>query len=234
MNNKSLDEFSKIINALSRITITILTLAYLVFIPVKGLDNNKRLETTELGFLTIILLLNSPLLERLQKLQLGSNGVELDLVNSKLQANFEANQKESKALALLGTLIEDNENQRKFFDYLLEDGERDTLVELFNAEKEQRQLLYKKQEEFTQRLRHLLVLGFIESLTNYQISELPEQGNLREYFKLTCTGKICLALGSSQIDPQDILNQCRSDCHCHKVLSRMIEKQGKNRLKLTA
>ncbi|MEH2054600.1 MAG: hypothetical protein V7K97_00155 [Nostoc sp.] len=218
----------------SRLIISIVVLGYLVFIPFKGLDKNRRLETTEVGLLTIILLLNSSVIERIEKLQLGSNGVELNLVHSKIKANIEANQKESKALALLGTLIEDDENQRKFFDSLLDDGERTTLENLFNAEKDQRQFPYKKEQSCEQRLRHLRVLGFIESLTNYQINELPPQGNLRDYFKLTCTGKICLALGSSNIAPQDILNQCGSDCHCHKILTQIIEKQGQYGTKMNS
>lgn len=207
-----------------RLIISIIALGYLVFIPYKGLDKNRRLETPELGVLTIILLLNSSLLDRIEKFQMGSNGVEFNLVHSKIQANLEANQRESKALVLLGTLIEDVENQKKFFDYLLDDGERTTLENLFNAEKDQRQFPYKKIQAFQQRLRHLRVLGFIESLTNYQINELPDQGNLREYFQLTCSGKISLALGSSKIAPQDILNECGSDCHCQKILTQIIEK----------
>ncbi len=213
--------------------ISIFALCYLVFIPAKGLDKSRRLETPEIGILTIILLLNSSILDRVQKFQLGSNGVELNLVHNKLQANLETNQRESRALVLLGTLIEDDENQRKFFDYLLDDEERTTLENLFDAEKYKRQFPYKKSQPFEQRLRHLRLLGFIESLTNYQINELPPQDNLRDYFQLTCTGKISLALGSSKISPQDILNECVSDCHCHEILSQIIEKQGKNKFSAT-
>ncbi|BBD64069.1 hypothetical protein NIES4072_22690 [Nostoc commune NIES-4072] len=226
-------KLSSIVNIGFRI-ISILVLSYLFFIPAKGLEKNRRLDTTEVGLLTIVLLLNSSVLERLEKLQFGSNGVELNLVHNKIKANIEASQKESKALALLGTLIEDDENQRKFFDYLLDDGERTTLEHLFYAEKEQRQFPYKKEQSCEQRLRHLRVLGFIEPLTNYQINELPPQSNLRDYFKLTCTGKICLALGSSSIAPQDILHQCESDCHCYKILTQIIEKQGQYGLKMNS
>jgi hypothetical protein len=218
--------FSKNWASFLRYIISIVALSYLTFIPVKGIDQNRRLDITDVGILVTILIFNSPLLDKLEKFQFGKDGIEFQLFDSKVKANTEANQKESRALSLLGTLIEDTETQKKFFDYLLDDGERDTLEKLFEAEKNNKQYLYIKKEEFTQFLRHLRVLGLIESQTNYAIQDLPEQGDLREYFKITCIGKICLALGSSKISPQDIVNEATTDRHSYEILTKIIEKQS--------
>jgi hypothetical protein len=210
----------------SKFIISLVALSYLTFIPVKGIEQNRRLGITEVGILVIVLIFNSPLLDKLEKLQFGKDGIEFQLFDSKVKANVEANQKESRALSLLGTLIEDTETQRKFFDYLLDDGERDTLEKLFEAEKNNKQYLYIKKEEFTQFLQHLRVLGFIESQANYSIQDLPAQGDLREYFKVTCIGKICLALGSSKISPEDIVNEATTDRHSYEILTKIIGKQS--------
>ncbi|MBW4665949.1 MAG: hypothetical protein KME60_00540 [Cyanomargarita calcarea GSE-NOS-MK-12-04C] len=214
-------------SSVSRMIISILALSYLAFIPVKGLDKSHRLETTEVGLITIILLINSKILDRLQEFKFGSNGVDFKLADSKIKANTEANQKESKALTLLGTLtIPDNENRRKFFDILLNDGELKIIEKLFLAGKDNGQFLYEKNEENEQKLRHLVVIGFLENLTETPITLIPDGKNLRDYFKLSCAGKICLALGSSNIYSEDVVNECVGDTHCHALLTTIVHKNG--------
>ncbi len=214
-------------SSVSRMIISILALSYLAFIPVKGLDKNHRLETTEVGLVAIILLINSKILDRLQEFKFGTDGVDFKLADSKIKANTEANQKESQALTLLGTLtIPDNENRRKFFDILLNDGELKIIEKLFLAERDKGQFIYEKQEENEQKLRHLVVIGFLENLTETPISSIPNGKNLRDYFKLTCAGKICLALGSSNIYSEDVLNECVGDTHCHTLLTQIVQKNG--------
>ncbi len=220
------NNFSKIWGLYIRFIASLVALFYLVFIPLKGIDQNHRLDATEAGILITVLLFNSPLLDKLEKLQFGREGVKIDL-NSRLKANTEVNQKESKALALLGTFIEDNEKQKAFFDLLLYDGEKEILERMFMAEKSNKTFLYKKEEQdFVQRLRHLRLLGFIDSLyaIDNPIDELPEQGDLTKYFSISCTGKLCLALGSSKISTTDIVNGSVSDSECHKILSHTIER----------
>jgi hypothetical protein len=214
-------------SSVSRMIISILALSYLAFIPLKGLDKSHRFETTEIGLVTIILLINSNILDRLQEFKFGSNGVDFKLADSKIKANTEANQKESQALTLLGTLtIPDNENRRKFFDILLNDGELKIIEKLFLAERDKGQFIYEKQEENEQKLSHLVVIGFLENLTETPISLIPNGKNLRDYFKLTCAGKICLALGSSNIYSEDVLNECVGDTHCHTLLTTIVQKNG--------
>jgi hypothetical protein len=214
-------------SSVSRMIISILALSYLAFIPLKGLDKSHRFETTEIGLVTIILLINSNILDRLQEFKFGSNGVDFKLADSKIKANTEANQKESQALTLLGTLtIPDNENRRKFFDILLNDGELKIIEKLFLAERDKGQFIYEKQEENEQKLRHLVVIGFLENLTETPISLIPNGKNLRDYFKLTCAGKICLALGSSNIYSEDVVNECVGDTHCHTLLTQIVQKNG--------
>ena len=223
LNSKQIVSWSSV----SRMIISIFALSYLAFIPVKGLDKNHRLETTEVGLITIILLINSKILDRLQEFKFGTDGVDFKLADSKIKANTEANQKESQALTLLGTLtIPDNENRRKFFDILLNDGELKIIEKLFLAERDKGQFLYEKQEVNEQKLRHLVVIGFLENLTETPISLIPDGKNLRDYFKLTCAGKICLALGSSHIYSEDVLNECVGDTHCHTLLTQIVQKNG--------
>jgi hypothetical protein len=212
-------------SSVSRAIISIFALSYLAFIPLKGLDKNHRLETTEVALITIILLINSKILDRLQEFKFGSNGVDFKLADSKIKANIEANQKESKALALLGILtIADNENRKKFFDIMLNDGELQIIEQLFLAERDKEKFLYEKQEENEQKLRHLVVIGFLENLTETPISSIPNGNNLRDYFKLSCTGKICLALGSSKISAKEVVNECVGDTYCHTLLTQIVQK----------
>lgn len=146
---------------------------------------------------------------------MGTNGLEftIDNMQNNIEASRSASQKESAALSFLGTLINNDEDRKKFFDTLLNDGELKTLENLFEAEKTNRKSLYdkEKQEELEQQLRHLRSLNFIEPKTELPISSMPSKGDLRVYFKLSEWGNLCLALGSSKVISEEIKidSQCR-------------------------
>lgn len=192
--------------ALTSKLLTLGFLIYLLCILTGNIDkNNKRLQTTELGLVAFLLLINSNIVERIQELQLNKDGWNFKL-GSKVEANIKINQKEAKALTYLGTILlageDKKEDQKKhFFDILLDDGERDLLEELYKAEDKNEKLPYEK-TAINKPLQHLAVLGFVDNLsvlTKCPIDFMPERGDLREYFRLSDTGRRCLAFGSSKV-----------------------------------
>lgn len=176
------------------------TFVYLISVVVGIIDKDKRLKPSDLGLIGIVLLINSDVLERLKKLQLNKDGVDIEL-ERKLTANLNVNQKEADALAYLGQVLlvgdKYKEEREKFFDSLLNDGDKKLLEKFLNAEKNNEKLLYEESTKLS--LSHLYLLGFIQNKrkdTVFPIDGLTEGENLKHYFRLTDVGKTCLELSS--------------------------------------
>lgn len=186
--------------------ITGLTLAYLIMllIPTKlggpVIQDNQKLGLNELGLFTLVLLADSGILERVKEFKFGKDGVEFQVdIQNNVAANRSASQREAAALTYLGRLIQNDEEQRQFFDILIDDGERDLLEHLFEAERANNEYPYEKTEKLQEHLRHLRSLQLIAPKAEVSISSMPDQDNLRKYFQVTDWGKFCLDSGSSEV-----------------------------------
>lgn len=199
--------------------LTIGALAFLFVLPFQIKDKDYKSGLAKAGIFSLVVLLSSNLSERLSKLRFEKSGIEFELnnVQNNVKANRSATQRESQALGLLGLILLNKSNKAReyFFDILLQDGEVKTLESLFEAEKNNTELLYEKSEDFEEQLRHLRALNFIEpkllTTTDINISSLPKSDNLRRYFKISKMGILCLALGSNskQVRPDEIAPECK-------------------------
>lgn len=216
--------------------LTISALISLIVLPFQKENEDYKSDLTKAGIFSLVVLLSSDLIERLSQLRVGKTGIELQLgkLQSNVQANRSANQRESQALGFLGfILLNDNAQAREqFFNILLQDGEVKTLESLFEAEKNQTELPYEKSEVFEQHLRHLQVLDFIEprlTTENIEISSMPKRDDLRRYFQISKMGRLCLALSSNsqQVRPDEIAPECKK-LLAQLTLGKMSDKVGLN------
>jgi predicted regulator of amino acid metabolism with ACT domain len=175
--------------------ITLLTLTYLVLIPLGRVKN--KFEATDVAIFIVILLFNSGLVERLGKLEfkdgslsIGINELkkEQETQREKIAANTEIIQR----LTALESLMTDNDQKKKqLYVNLIHKYELEQLKRLAS---DQPELVYELSKTLKQELRRLRALGFIESLPNKHISSMKSQGNLRDYVKITERGKEYLQL----------------------------------------
>ena len=196
-NNKNdrKDFFLKnISNSLLLSFITFLALLYLAAIPF-GLIKS-RFQATDVVILIIVLLFNSGLFERLGTLEYKDGGlkVELNQIKQEQEAqrdNIQANTNIIQRLAALERMMAANSQEKQQIGSLLDENE---LKHLRRLASDQPYLDYVKQQSFKQELRRLRTLGFIESYSGKTITSMPNQGNLRDYVKLTYRGKEYLTL----------------------------------------
>ena len=181
-------------NSLLLTFITFLALLYLAAIPF-GLIKS-RFQATDVVILIIVLLFNSGLFERLGTLEYKDGGlkVELNQIKQEQEAqrdNIQANTNIIQRLAALERMMAANSQEKQQIASLLDENE---LKHLRRLASDQPYLDYVKQQSFKQELRRLRTLGFIESYSGKTITSMPNQGNLRDYVKLTYRGKEYLTL----------------------------------------
>jgi len=174
--------------------ITFLVLLYLAAIPFGQIKS--RFAPTDVVILIIILLFNSGLFERLGTLEYKDGGLKVELKQIKQEQeaqrdNIQANTNIIQRLAALERMMAANSQEKQQIASLLDENELKHLRRLASA---QPYLDYVKQQSFKQELRRLRTLGFIESYPGKSISSMPNQGNLRDYVKLTERGKEYLNL----------------------------------------
>jgi hypothetical protein len=174
--------------------ITVLALLYLAAIPF-GQINNK-FEPTDVVILIVILLFNSGLFERLGTLEYKDGGLKVELNQMKQEQeaqrdNIQANTKIIQRLAALERMMATNGQAKQQIASLLDENELNHLRRLASN---QPYIDYVKQQSFKQELRRLRTLGFIDTYPDKSIGSMPEQGNLRDYVKLTERGKEYLNL----------------------------------------
>ncbi len=179
--------------ALLRI-ITLLALLYLAAIPLGQIKN--KFEPTDVVILIIVLLFNSGLFERLETLEYKDGGlkVELNQIKQEQEAqrnNIEANTNIIQRLAALERTVAANGQGKQQLASLLDENE---LKHLKRLASDQPYLDYVKQGSFNQELRRLRTLGFIENCPGKPIGSMANQGNLRDYVRLTERGKEYLKL----------------------------------------
>jgi DNA-binding PadR family transcriptional regulator len=175
--------------------ITLLTLTYLVLIPMGRVKN--KFEATDVAIFIVILLFNSGLVERLGKLEFkdGSLSIGINELKKEQETQREkiaANTDIIQRLTALESLMTDNDQKKKqLYVSLIHKYELEQLKRLAS---EQPELVYELSKTLKQELRRLRALGFIESLPNKHISSMKSQGNLRDYVKITERGKEYLQL----------------------------------------
>lgn len=169
--------------------ITLLALLYLAAIPLGQIQN--KFEPTDVVILIIVLLFNSGLFDRLETLEYKDGGlkVELNQIKQEQEAqrnNIEANTNIIQRLAALERTVAANGQGKQQLASLLDEHELKHLKRLASA---QPYIDYVKQGSFNQELRRLRTLGFIENCPGKPIGSMPNQGNLRDYVRLTERGK---------------------------------------------
>lgn len=175
--------------------ITLLTLTYLVLIPMGRVKN--KFEATDVAIFIVILLFNSGLVERLGKLEFkdGSLSIGINELKKEQETQREkiaANTDIIQRLTALESLMTDNDQKKKqLYVSLIHKYELEQLKRLAS---DQPELVYELSKTLKQELRRLRALGFIESLPNKHISSMKSQGDLRDYVKITERGKEYLQL----------------------------------------
>jgi len=178
---------------------------YFAMILFHGVPPERRLTTTEISLLTVLLIFNSDIIERLKTLQInGKDGLAVEL-QPKLKANTEANKRESEALVFLGGKILKRTEDKKTFLGCLVTAEELEILKTLNQDKTDNNVTlkyYKKEEKLTDMLRHLRILKLIEGRQDKErtVDSLQDGDNLTEIYQLTPSGKICLDLEPSPIN----------------------------------
>ncbi|MBE9192712.1 hypothetical protein IQ230_20630 [Gloeocapsopsis crepidinum LEGE 06123] len=183
-------------DSLLLVVITCLSLVYLVAIPFNWIRTRLKLE--ELILFTVILLVNSQLLERLRKLGINKDGIsfELDQIQAEQKtqrdsieinrANIDAITNITQRLTLIESELADSKTETQFLNKsLLNDDELEHLYKLASNDS----FSYEKEPRFIEQIRHLRALGFIKTIPGKTIFYMPKQGNLRDYFRITEQGK---------------------------------------------
>jgi hypothetical protein len=178
----------KLSSAISPI-VTAVGLIYL-FLVLVGTVNKDRFGQTEAIIFTTILILNSGVVEKLEKFEFGKNGITLEL-EKKVQ-EVEQKQEQIKELG---------QSNRANIEGVVQFLVRSFLTkhEYSHLKKiaENQPFKYTKSIPFENELRRLRDLGLIESPTekHLSISRLPRSGaDLRNDVQITDLGKECLSL----------------------------------------
>lgn len=101
-----------------------------------------------------------------------------------------------KRLAAIEQAVNNSQGKDRVFTTIINDYELKHLQRLASNEPS---LRYVKRESFKQELRRLRTLGFIESHPNKHIGSMPNEGNLRDYVKITERGQEYLEVISNRI-----------------------------------
>lgn len=163
--------------------INILIPVYLILIFIHGINPEQRLTINELGFLVILLIFNSGIIENLTKIKVG----DFELYNTKIDANLEVNRREGAALSFLGKKSLDQKDKKTFYQILVTAEEIKILDNLSNDSTS-----YVYEKYMATDLRHLIVLKFIESPPKHKVSHLQKGDDLKKIYTLTEWGQDCI------------------------------------------
>ena len=64
-------------------------LIYLAFIPLKQVGEDNRLESIDMGFIMVLLIANSDMVQRVSQFKIGKNGVELSIIQEQVEKAIE-------------------------------------------------------------------------------------------------------------------------------------------------
>ena len=185
--------------------ITILGLLYLIYSF--NLPQEKRLGQTELVLIAVMFLFNSGLIEKVESIAISSDGVQAEFaqrIKEEVEEKVEEveEQLESKQKEVQKT----QQVQQKELDALrfvlcsyLSEWEFNHLKKLVAGES----FPYRKRQRFTEELKRLRSLKLIEhQQPDQRIGSMKDQGDLREYFKITPQGIEYLQLRQAMEEEQ--------------------------------
>ncbi len=187
-NAETTKKKSKLPAAIS-LVVTTIGLIYLLLV-LGGRVSKDRFGQTEAAIFIAILLLNSNLIERLEKFQFNKDGVTVDLKEQ--LAAVQGKQAEIQQLSQ-STKHDTQQIVQFLVRSFLNDYEYSHLKKLDNHEP----FPFKKQRSFEEQLRRLRDLGLIESVSSDRlaIGKLPAQGdNLKAFVQITDCGRECLSM----------------------------------------
>jgi hypothetical protein len=172
-----------------------LILIYLILAPFGYL---KKFDIADILLIIVILLFNSEVIERLINLVITKDGITINLQEFKQEQdkqrnNIESNKNSIEAiteiiqrLTMVEQELANSETTTNFVvSSLLNNYEWEHLLALSS----EKPFNYRKRYSFEQELRHLRTLGFIENKLGVQIRNLPESGDLKQFFTVTEQGK---------------------------------------------
>ncbi|MEY3866461.1 MAG: hypothetical protein RLZZ338_352 [Cyanobacteriota bacterium] len=171
--------------------ITFLVLLYLLLVILNKIP--ERLQINEILLFLIILLLNAGLFEKLTQIRIDKDGIELQMKEieaeqKKQKASIDANQQilQTRVSTHLELINQKSQEENKIFlANMLEDSTWNLLTQLSLGE----YLPYKKTYTFEVDLRKLRTLGLITNKPGMRISDIPNEGDLRDYLEMTSQGK---------------------------------------------
>lgn len=176
-------------------SLTLLTFLYLFLVPF-GVIKNK-FDATDVVIIIVILLFNSGLIERLEKLEFrdGSLSIEINEIKKQQETQkdrISANTDVIKRLTIPKMAVVDNEKGKKeFYQDLVTKSELEHLQKLASPSAYQ---TTQSLQTIKQELRRLRTLGFIETLTNKEIAEIQDPRTVRDYVRLSERGTEFLKL----------------------------------------
>ena len=192
LNSKTIEPRSKKKSKLSAVislVVTAIGLIYLLLV-LTGQVSKDRFGQTEAVILIAILLLNSNLIERLEKFQFSKDGVTVDLREqlAAVQGNQEKIQK----------LTQSNQHDiQQLVQFLVKNFLNQYEYSHLKKLDSQEPFPFKKQKSFEEQLRRLRDLRLIRAVSGDRLSigNLPPRGNdLKAFVQITDCGKECLSI----------------------------------------
>jgi|GEM_PF-2401120 hypothetical protein len=171
--------------------ITFLVVLYLLLVSLNQIP--EKLQTNEILLFLLILLFNAGLFEKLTQIRIDKDGIELQMKEieaeqKKQKASIDANQQilQTRVSTHLELINQKSKEENKIFlENMLEDSTWNLLTQLSLGE----YLPYKKTYTFEVNLRRLRTLGLITNKPGKMISDIPNEGDLRDYLEMTSQGK---------------------------------------------
>ncbi len=154
------------------IAVTVFGTAYLIAIPLGGVNQDRRFGLVEALVLAIILLFNSGLIQRLESVAISDKGLSIQL--QRLQS------KQDKHQALLKSVVE----------FLINNFVSEYELKHLERLSDKGPTPFEKTYSFEAELRHLRSMGFIQTTNpGMAIYQLPQAGDLKDYFLVTDAGR---------------------------------------------
>jgi hypothetical protein len=171
--------------------ITFFVVLYLLLVTLNQIP--EKLQINEILLFLLILLFNAGLFEKLTQIKIDKDGIELQMKEieaeqKKQKASIDANQQilQTRVSTHLELINQKSKEENKIFlENMLEDSTWNLLTQLSLGE----YLPYKKTYTFEVDLRRLRTLGLITNKPGKMISDIPNEGDLRDYLEMTSQGK---------------------------------------------
>ncbi len=176
-------------------SLTVLIFLYLLLIPFGVIKN--RFDSTDVVIIIVVLIFNSGLIDRLDKLEYkdGSLSIEINEMKkqqqtqiAKIAANTDIIQRLTNAKKVV---IDDDQAKKEFYQNLVTPSEIEQLKKLANGSTYP---TTQNLQTLKQELRRLRTLGLIETLPNQEITTIQDVSTVRDHVKVSERGTEFLQL----------------------------------------